>query len=124
MLEVHPERTIELTDLNRDDRSRLRPLVAIGLVIALGMIVLILNANAYGAPMAQTVSDGATIVLTDEPCKLKQVTNLKYRATWSEKGKVFEGCYAVHPYGVVVGYFSDGAVALIPLDAFAKVTGV
>jgi hypothetical protein len=89
------------------------------------LIVLVgLATNAAAAPMAQTVSDGATIVLTDEPCKLKQVTNLKYRATWSEKGKVFEGCYAVHPYGVVVGYFSDGAVALIPLDAFAKVTGV
>jgi hypothetical protein len=88
------------------------------------IVLAIFATGALAAPMAQTATaDGATIVLFDEPCKLKEVTNLKYRATWKEKGKTFEGCYAVHPFGVVVAYFNDGAVALMPIDSFQKVQG-
>ena len=76
------------------------------------------------APMAQTVTeDGAKIVLTDEDCKLEAVKNLKHRATWTEKGKVYEGCYGVHPAGVMLGYFADKTVVLIPLQVFTKVSG-
>ena len=107
----------------KDERGFLRKVIAV-----LGFVCLIVlvgvATNAHAAPMAQTVTaEGARIVVTDEACQLKEVTNLKYRAVWHEKGKTFEGCYAVHPYGLVVAYFDDKTVAVMPLDAFVKVTG-
>ena len=64
-------------------------------------------------------------MLTDEPCTLKAVENLKHRSVWHEKGKRFEGCWAPHPgVGLVVSYWSDKTVAIIPIDAFVKVTGI
>ena len=114
-------------DLTTDEARQERATLAQRLIAWLGVVCLIvlvgLATNAYAAPQAQAVADGATIILTDEPCKLKEVTNLKFRATWSEKGKKYEGCYAVHPYGLIVAYFSDGAVAIMPMDAFTKVNG-
>lgn len=44
-LEIHPERTVELTDLNRDVRERLRPWVAVGLAIALGLFLAVIGAG-------------------------------------------------------------------------------
>ena len=112
------------TDESRQERATLAQRVIAWLGVLCLIVLIGLATDAYAGPMAQTVTnDGAKIVLTDEPCALKEVTNLKYRATWTEKGKVFQGCYAVHPFGVVVAYFTDGAVALMPIDAFTKVTG-
>lgn len=115
-------------DLTTEESKQERATLAQRLIAVLGVLCFIvlvgIAPNAYAGPVAQTVTeDGAKIVLTDDPCKMKEVSNLKYRATWTEKGKVFEGCYAVHPYGVIVTYFSDGAVALMPMDAFTKVSG-
>lgn len=117
-------------DLTTDEAKEERATLAQRVIAFLGVVCLVvlvgLATNAYAGPMAQTIADdGAKIVLTDEPCQLKAISNLKYRATWTEKnGKLHEGCYAVHPYGVIVAYFSDKTVALMPLDVFTKVTGV
>lgn len=66
---------------------------------------------------------GVRIVLTDEPCALKaSVANLPFRATWTEKGTVFEGCFWTNPaIGVVMAYFTDKTVAAIPIPVFRKV---
>jgi hypothetical protein len=78
----------------------------------------------FATPMFATTSEGITITLTDEPCALDAVSNLKYRATWVEKEKTFEGCWAPHrEMGVVIAYFDDKTVALIPVQAFQKVIG-
>ena len=66
--------------------------------------------------------EGVKISLTDEPCKLTMaVENLKYRATWTEKGKTFEGCYGGHPFlPIVMAYFSDKTVVALPVEIFGK----
>jgi hypothetical protein len=78
-------------------------------------------------PIFAAETEGVRIVLYDEPCKFTQaVANLPYRATWTEKGKTYEGCFAPNRNaGVVVAYFSeDKSVAAIPMDVFRKVTGI
>lgn len=81
--------------------------------------------NLRAEPMYSTEADGATVTLHSEPCQLTNVvTNLPRRATWSEKGKVFEGCWAARPdAGLVVLYFSgDKTVGIAPMQAFQRVT--
>ena len=99
----------------------------IGFVIfaALALAVILFPLIAKAAPVLQ-VSDGSgTITVYDEPCALKTVSNLQYRATWTEGKKTFEGC--IGPWGamgVAVAYFDDGSIAVVPLQALKKVTGV
>lgn len=75
------------------------------------------------APLFTAETGEARITLHDDACTVKSVSNLKQRATWNEKGKHYEGCWAVHPAGVILAYFDDGAVVLIPISAFARVSG-
>ena len=80
---------------------------------------------AQAVPIFAADEGGVRIVLTDEPCQLKTVSNLPLRATWEEKGKVYEGCWAPRPdMGVVVGYFSDLTAVALPIPMFKKVQGV
>lgn len=83
-------------------------------------------AAVLAGPIFVADAEGAKIELYDEPCKLKDaVSNLPYRATWTEKGKVFEGCFGASGAGVVVTYWKeDKTVAAIPVDAFKRVQGV
>ena len=79
----------------------------------------------WAAPIYQAEADGARVVLTDEPCTLAAVSNLKFRATWTEKGKTFEGCWGARPdAGFVMAYWSDRTVVVMPLQIFIQVTGV
>jgi hypothetical protein len=83
-----------------------------------------------GAAIAQTIfqAKGQGIVLTlyDQPCELKEVSNLPIRITWTENGKTIEGCAAIRPdAGMVVMYFKDDkTVGLAPISAFKPATGV
>ena len=89
------------------------------------LALLLLPSIAFAAPVYVAEVEGIRIELYDEPCKLKDtVSNLPYRATWTEKGKVFEGCFIPNPQtGVVMTYWrEDKSVAAIPLDAFKRVT--
>ncbi len=67
------------------------------------------------------------IELTDEPCAPElaaAATNLKRRATWRKggpSGEFFEGCWAGSPFGVIVFYFADRTVAVVPVNAFRPV---
>ena len=60
------------------------------------------------------------VVLYDEACALEAVTNLPSRATWTEKGKVFEGCWAANS-NLILAYFDDRTVIAVPLRVFQKV---
>lgn len=74
--------------------------------------------NAAAIAVAQEA--GITVVLTDEPCTLAAVSNLSRRATWEEKGKKYEGCYAVADSTVVAYFAEDRTVTVIPLSVFVK----
>jgi hypothetical protein len=79
-------------------------------------------------PIFAGESGGIRVVLTDEPCTLKEVTNLPFRAVWTEKGKDLEGCWSPQRLDetqtVVKAYFSDLTVVTFPTTMFQHVTGV
>ena len=79
----------------------------------------------FSQPLYQAqVETGQVITLFDEKCTLKEVSNLPYRLTWTEKGEVSEGCFGVRD-GMVVMYFaSDKTVGVAPTEVFRKVVGV
>ena len=90
----------------------LKKLCAIALLAAL-------PALAPAAPVAAIVQDGITVTLYDEPCALEAVANLRYRATWHDpKRGHFEGCYTVQHHTIVVLYFDDRTVVVLPLQIF------
>jgi hypothetical protein len=71
------------------------------------------------APVAAVTQDGITVTLYDEPCALEAVANLCYRATWHDpKRGHFEGCYTVQHHTIVVLYFDDRTVVVLPLQIF------
>lgn len=79
--------------------------------------VFLVAVPAQAAVFAIAESDGLVVALTDEPCSLPEVTNLPRRATWTEGGKTFEGCWGAMS-GVVAAYFSDRTIAVMPVDRF------
>jgi hypothetical protein len=89
--------------------------VALAFLVSLPTLV-------FAEPMLAFQDQGVRIVIYTEDCALKNVvTNLPKRATWEEKGKVYEGCAAGTPFGFVMFYFAgDKTVALVPADGFTK----
>jgi hypothetical protein len=87
----------------------------------IGLLLLLLFANpALGKPVAVTQGNGIKVTLTDDKCAFTHVINLPYRATWEQDGRTFEGCFGIHA-GIVVAYFSDKSIALLPGQAFVPV---
>ena len=84
------------------------------------LLALLLSCTTvYAAPVAISEGNGIKVTLFDEPCALTRVVDLPYRATWTEGGKLFEGCYNVVPEaGAVVAYFTDRSIALMPVQIF------
>lgn len=82
-------------------------------------LLLLFPLIAWAKPLAIAQGDGVTVTLTDEPCAVKEIANLPYRATWTEKGKTFEGCWAVDE-SLVVSYWSDATVVVLPAQMFKK----
>lgn len=80
----------------------------------------------FAQPRFATTDGKITVTLYDEPCELKDtVSNLPYKASWTENGQTLTGCWG--PWvndQEVVAYFSDKTVALIPFRDLSKVTGV
>jgi hypothetical protein len=65
-----------------------------------------------------------TVILYSEPCQLSEVTNLKRRATWTDKTGTHEGCWGVIPQiGLIPLYFADKTVTAIPAQFFEKASG-
>ena len=85
--------------------------------------LIIVCPQAFAAPLFQAESQGIKVIVYDEPCALPEITNLPRRATWTEDGRVTEGCAAAHPMGVVMLYFADKTVVVVATQAFVRVTG-
>lgn len=97
------------------------------LAIVLAVLFLVFIASQAKAKAVASLQDNQGIVITlfDDPCKLtKHVTNLPYRATWTENGKTSEGCAGVRGPVVVLFFESDKTVGVIPSQAFSPVSGV
>jgi len=83
---------------------------------------LLLSASSLAAVVAQSSAGTVRVILTDEPCKLPVVTNLPFRAQWLEGKEKFEGCWAPSSAApVVMAYFDDKTVAVIPMQFFQEV---
>jgi hypothetical protein len=116
-------------DLNTDEAKEERATLAQRLIAWLGVVCLIvlvgLATNVHAGPRFQVVADGAKVVLHDDKCAVSAVKNLPYKATWEEKGKVFQGCWGARPdAGVVMFYFDDKSVGIIPIAELTAVVGV
>jgi hypothetical protein len=116
-------------DLTTDDAKEERATLAQRLIAWLGVVCLIvlvgLATNAHAGPRFQVVADGAKVVLHDDKCAVSAVANLPYKATWEEKGKVFQGCWGARPEaGIVMFYFDDKSVGIIPIAELTAVVGV
>jgi hypothetical protein len=100
---------------------------AIWAVAILATIIALLAAGEARAEAAfeAQAENGARVTFYKEPCRLKEVSNLPYRAVWTEGEKSYEGCFGARPdHQLLVAYFTDKTVGLIPLSALRKLTGV
>ena len=72
-------------------------------------------------------SAGVVVMIYDSPCQFRDiVSNMHYRATWSEKGQTSEGCVMAHPIAggraqVFVFWFDDKTVFAEIVQAFTPV---
>lgn len=89
-------------------------------LLLLALLLLPLEASPTAAFKA--TADGVVVILYTESCALKEVTNLKNKATWLEKGKLNQGCWGASPIGVILLYFDDKTVAAIPVQLFERIT--
>lgn len=88
------------------------------------LVLLFVTSFAFGQTF-QAEGDGVRVVVyAGEPCSLTSISNLPYKATWTENGKTVEGCAGIHPMGVVLFYFgADKTVVMIPRNQFVRVVG-
>ena len=119
--------------LNTEESKQERATLAQRLIAFLGALCLVLlvciaatwPTNAHSAPRFQVTQEGVKVVLHDDKCAVGAVVNLPYKATWEEKGKVFQGCWGARPdAGLVVLYFDDKSVGIIPISELTAVQGV
>jgi len=94
------------------------------LVLLFGLLLLVHFTNAYAEPIYEASVQGIRIVVYKEKCKLEAITNLPWRAVWFQNGQETEGCIgAKDDLGVVVGYFADKTIVVLPTDLFRRLTG-
>ena len=147
MIEIHPERTVELTSLCRDDRSRLRPWV--GLVLAgAALALLVFAAKAYATEIPVHVVEQPTVKMRllkgecTDPASLVLISQAppQFQSGWKAISSVwltqsgawqeFAGCWlevpketAGTPENVMVLVFSDGAVVQVLKSELLKKPG-
>ena len=93
-------------------------------VLLLGLILLIVGLPAEAKGIAQATDGTSTVTLYDDKCALPAVSNLPFRATWSEHGKTTEGCFTIMGPIVVMYFEVDRTVALAGAENFHKLTGI
>jgi hypothetical protein len=90
-------------------------------MLAVLALMLTMLGVAEAREVARSVSQGVVVSLTDENCRmLDRVTNLPLRATWTEKGKVYDGCYTLTGTGQVLLFFDDLTAVVAPFHAFDR----
>ena len=118
------EREHQWHDFPEFPRLTILPWVLWALLAGIAIGGVLFAGQASAAPLFRAETDGVTITLYDEDCKLSAVSNLKKRATWTEKGKTYEGCVGQHPaYPIFMAYFSDKTFVVLPIEIFSPVSG-
>ena len=98
------------------------PLIVWAVFIGLALAAALYPIYAHAAAIAQIHDKDVSITLYDEPCALAEIKNLGYRATWTEGGKTFQGCWAARAdLEIVAAYFDDKTIALIPFGVIKPV---
>lgn len=110
--------------LFRHERKTIAPYWAVVLAILFGIALAMLPIYGHAEPRLAVTQGNVTVTLYDDPCELgEKVTNLQFKATWQEGGRTFNGCWNARPdLEVVVAYFDDLTVALIPFRDLKRVT--
>lgn len=85
----------------------------------LGIICIATPVVLIAKPIGAVSSGNVSITLYDDKCDLK--IQLPYKATWLEGRKEFQGCWGMQS-GVVVLYFDDNSIAVLPTNAFRPAT--
>ncbi len=112
-------------DPSKLPRLTILPWLIWALAIGLAIGGVLYAAKVQAVPLYFAEAEGVRIILTDEDCKLPSISNLKKRATWTENGKTVEGCFGGHPqYPLVLFYFADKTIVVLPVEAFQRVNGV
>ena len=93
------------------------------MVKVLGILALCLAFSAQAEQIASASGEGITVGIYTDKCALNSVSNLPYKATWTEKGKVSQGCYGINS-GVAVFYWEDKTVVILPVSLFQRTTGI
>jgi hypothetical protein len=99
--------------------------VEIRAAILAGILIAVCT-KVYGEPAYETTHEGVRIVLHDDKCTLKEVSNLPRKVVWHENGKEIVGCWGARPdAGLVLMYFSaDKTVGIASMSSFRKVTSI
>jgi len=87
-------------------------------------LTMLAAAGVSAEPFAVLQNNKAVVTLHKEACALRDVSNLKHRATWEEDGKRYEGCFGVFFNQAIGFYFDDKQVAVIPVAAFVPIRGL
>lgn len=92
---------------------------------ALAASLLLCWGIAHAGVVAISTDPAATIALYDDPCALTHVIRgLPLKATWQEKGVTHQGCYSLgYENTLVVMYFSDLTIVLVPVQMFKPAQG-
>lgn len=88
--------------------------------------LLLVSTEVFGQadPLYEFSQGNVRIVVYKDQCRLKEVSNIPLRAVWYENGKEIEGCIgAKDDLGVVVAYFADKTIVVLPMQVFRKVVG-
>lgn len=87
-------------------------------------VATLLSLPLWAEPLYEVrVNRGAVLItIYSEPCALTEVSNLPKRATWAEGDKTYEGCAGVRAeFGLVIFYFDDRTIGLVPASDFKRV---
>jgi hypothetical protein len=87
-------------------------------------VLLLLPFTAEAAVLASVTAGDVTVVLTDERCKIPVPPGLdKYldrHTTWTEKAKVYKGCWGYHPQSAdhILMYYEDNTGGAVHKNQF------
>lgn len=88
------------------------------------LALLLIALPAHADPLFIAKVEEFTVILHSEPCKQDAVTNLKRRATWTDKTGTTEGCWGAIPQvGLIILYFADRTATALPAAFFEKASG-
>lgn len=108
--------------MNPKHESPLSEFIVNAISFLLFLLMLGAVGYAFAEPAYEAENEGVKVMAHSGKCVLKEITNLPHKATWTEKGKVTEGCFGIQR-GLVILYFADKTVVVIPASMFVRVTG-